>query len=80
MITAEKIYKEILDMPIEEREKLFSVIARKGFEKDLYRHYSVYPVHSSQFTVSDLVCRKNRMNSAFDSRSSRSTWRLSTGC
>ncbi len=37
MKTAQKIYKEILDMSIEEREKLFVVIARRGFEKDYYR-------------------------------------------
>jgi hypothetical protein len=36
MITAEKVYKKILEMPIKEREKLFVVIARRGFEKDLY--------------------------------------------
>jgi hypothetical protein len=33
MITAEKVYKDILQMPISEREKLFATIARKGFEK-----------------------------------------------
>ncbi len=36
MITAEKVYKEILEMPVAEREKLFAVIARKGFEKEFY--------------------------------------------
>ena len=36
MITAERVYKEILEMPLKEREKLFTVIARRGFEKDLY--------------------------------------------
>jgi len=33
MITAENIYKEILEMPVKERERLFSVIARKGLRK-----------------------------------------------
>ncbi len=33
MITAGKIYNDIA-MPLIEREKLFSLIARKGFEKD----------------------------------------------
>ncbi len=52
MITAEKIYKEILDMPIEEREKLFAVIARKGFEKDLYRHDEVFDeIRQAPFTL-----------------------------
>ncbi len=30
MITAEKVYKDILKMPVPEREKLFATIARKG--------------------------------------------------
>jgi len=52
MITAEKIYKEILDMPIEEREKLFAVIARQGFEKDLYRHDEVFDeIRQAPFTL-----------------------------
>ncbi len=42
MITAEKVYKEILDMQVKEREKLFTVIARKGFEKDSYSHEEVF--------------------------------------
>ncbi len=29
MITAKKVYKEILEMPLKERERLFSVIAVK---------------------------------------------------
>ena len=52
MITAEKIYKEILDMPIEEREKLFAVIARKGFEKDSYRYNEVFDeIRQAPFTL-----------------------------
>jgi hypothetical protein len=31
MITAEKVYKDILEMPVREREKLFATIALKGF-------------------------------------------------
>jgi len=54
MITAEKIYKKILDMPIKEREKLFVVIARRGFEKDLYSHNEVFnEIRQSPFTVKE---------------------------
>ena len=42
MITAGKVYKEILNMQVKEREKLFAVIARKGFEKDSYSHEEVF--------------------------------------
>jgi len=42
MITAEKVYKQILDMPLKEREKLFAAIARRGFEKDLFSHDEVF--------------------------------------
>jgi len=52
MISAEKVYKDILDMPLKEREKLFAVIARKGFEKDLYSHEEVFDeIRQSPFTV-----------------------------
>ncbi|MDO9528756.1 MAG: helix-turn-helix domain-containing protein [Syntrophales bacterium] len=54
MITAEKVYKEILDMPLKEREKLFTVIARQGFEKDLYNHAEVFDeIRESPFTVKE---------------------------
>lgn len=54
MITAEKVYKEILDMPLTEREKLFAIIARKGFEKDLYSHEEVFDeIRKSPFTVKE---------------------------
>ncbi len=54
MITAEKIYKEILEMPIKEREKLFTVIARRGFEKELYRHDEVFDdIRLSPFTLKE---------------------------
>ena len=52
MVTAEKIYKEILEMPVRERERLFAVIARRGFEKDLYRHDEVFDeLRKSPFTI-----------------------------
>lgn len=54
MITAEKVYKEILEMPIKEREKLFTVIARKGFEKDVFSHDEVFDdIRRSPFTVKE---------------------------
>ncbi len=54
MITAEKVYKEILDMPVKEREKLFTVIARKGFEKDFYTHEEVFgDMRQSPFTIKE---------------------------
>lgn len=52
MITAEKIYKEILEMPVKERERLFTVIAKHGFEKDLYTHNEVFDdIRISPFTI-----------------------------
>ena len=54
MITAEKVYEEILDMPLKEREKLFAVIARRGFEKDLYSHDEVFnEIRQEPFTVKE---------------------------
>jgi excisionase family DNA binding protein len=54
MITAEKVYKDILDMLLKEREKLFGVIARHGFEKDLYDHDEVFDeIRQSPFTVKE---------------------------
>jgi excisionase family DNA binding protein len=54
MITAEKVYKDILDMPLKERERLFGVIARRGFEKDLYGHDEVFDeIRQSPFTVKE---------------------------
>ena len=39
-------------MSLKEREKLFAVIARKGFEKDLYSHEEVFDeIRQSPFTV-----------------------------
>jgi len=51
VITAEKVYKEILEMPVKEREKLFAVIARQGFEKDLYVHAEVFENLDEPFTI-----------------------------
>jgi len=51
-ITDEKVYRKILEMPLKEREKLFAVIARRGFEKDLYSHDEVFDeIRQSPFTV-----------------------------
>jgi excisionase family DNA binding protein len=41
MITAEHVYKEIVEMPVQEREKLFAAIARRGFEKNSYSHEEI---------------------------------------
>lgn len=52
MVTAEKVYKEILEMPVKERERLFTAIARRGFEKDLYTHNEVFEdIRESPFTI-----------------------------
>jgi excisionase family DNA binding protein len=54
MITAEKVYKEILEMPVKEREKLFVVIAKRGFEKDLYTHEEVFEdIRQAPFTIKE---------------------------
>ena len=54
MITAEKVYKDILKMPVPEREKLFATIARKGFEKDHYTHDEVFDdIRKSPFSLKE---------------------------
>jgi excisionase family DNA binding protein len=54
MITAEKVYKEIINMPLIEREKLFSIIARLGFEKEHYTHDEVFgDIRQSPFTIKE---------------------------
>lgn len=54
MITAEKVYKEIINMPLIEREKLFSIIARRGFEKEYYTHDEVFgDIRQSPFTIKE---------------------------
>lgn len=53
-ITAEKIYREILELPLKEREKLFTVIARQGFEKELYMHDEVFDdIRREPFTIKE---------------------------
>jgi hypothetical protein len=52
MITAGKVYDQILEMPVKEREKLFAVIARRGFDKDAYSHDEVFDeIRQAPFTV-----------------------------
>ena len=54
MITAEKVYKAILKMPLKEREKLFTVIARRGFEKEFFTHDEVFSdIRRSPFTIKE---------------------------
>ena len=54
MVTAEKVYKEILEMPVKERERLFTVIAKRGFEKDLYTHNEAFEdIRESPFTIKE---------------------------
>ncbi|MBI4823689.1 MAG: helix-turn-helix domain-containing protein [Nitrospirae bacterium] len=54
MTTAERVYKEIIEMPVKEREKLFAVIARHGFDKDLYTHDEVFgDIRQSPFTIKE---------------------------
>jgi excisionase family DNA binding protein len=53
MITAEKVYKEIIEMPLKERERLFAVIARRGFEKDTYTHAEVFENLDQPFTIKE---------------------------
>jgi len=54
MITAEKVYKEILEMPVKERERLFVVIAKRGFEKDIYTYEEVFDdIRQSPFTIKE---------------------------
>jgi len=54
MITAEKVYRDILEMSVPEREKLFATIARKGFEKDLYTYDEVFDdIRKSPFSLKE---------------------------
>jgi excisionase family DNA binding protein len=54
MTTAERVYHEILEMPVAERERLFGLIARRGFEKDLYTLDEVFgDLRDSRFTVKE---------------------------
>ncbi|MEW6214675.1 MAG: helix-turn-helix domain-containing protein [Nitrospirota bacterium] len=41
-------------MPVKERERLFTVIARRGFEKDLYTQEEVFDdIRHSPFTIKE---------------------------
>jgi excisionase family DNA binding protein len=52
MITAEKVYRDMVEMPVKEREKLFAVIARQGFEKDRYSRQEVFDdIRRAPFTA-----------------------------
>jgi len=54
VITAESVYKDLLKMPVAEREKLFSTIARRGFEKDSYNHAEVFDdIRQSPFSLKE---------------------------
>lgn len=53
-ITAKKVYREIIDMPVKEREKLFTAIARHGFEKEDYTHDEVFrDLAGTPFTITE---------------------------
>ncbi|MHC4105211.1 MAG: helix-turn-helix domain-containing protein [Planctomycetota bacterium] len=53
MITAEKVYKDILKMPVK-REKLFTTIDRRGFENDFYKHDEVFDdIRQSPFSLKE---------------------------
>jgi len=54
MITAEKVFDELVSMPVKEREKLFSIIARTGFDKAAYTHDEVFgDLNDYPFTVKE---------------------------
>lgn len=53
MNRAEKIYRDIIELPMAEREKLFSLIARKGFDKDYYTYEEVFEDIPSTFTIKE---------------------------
>jgi excisionase family DNA binding protein len=49
--SAEKIYQDIVLLPVNERERLFSLIARKGFDKDEYSYEEVFGDIPATFTI-----------------------------
>ncbi|MDO8720977.1 MAG: helix-turn-helix domain-containing protein [Syntrophales bacterium] len=49
--SAEQIYKDIVLLPVTERERLFSLIARKGFDKDDYTYDEVFGDLPSTMTI-----------------------------
>jgi excisionase family DNA binding protein len=54
ILNVERVYKEIINMPLIERERLFSIIARLGFEKEHYTHDEVFSdIRQSPFTIKE---------------------------
>lgn len=54
MLTAKRVYREIVNMPVFERERLFSIIARYGFEQEHYTHDEVFDdIRRSPFTIKE---------------------------
>lgn len=54
MITAENVFDELVEMPVKEREKLFSMIGRFGFEKETYTHEEVFGnMNDHPFTIKE---------------------------
>lgn len=51
--SAEQIYKDIVLLPVAERERLFSLIARKGFDKDDYTYGEVFGDIPSTLTIKE---------------------------
>jgi excisionase family DNA binding protein len=51
--SAEQIYQDIVLLPVAERERLFSIIARKGFDKDEYRYDEVFGDLPSSLTIKE---------------------------
>ena len=52
-VSAEQIYKDIVLLPIAERERLFSLIARKGFDKDEYSYEEVFGDIPATLTIKE---------------------------
>jgi len=51
--SAEQIYKDIVMLPIAERERLFSFIARKGFDKEEYSYEEVFGEIPATLTIKE---------------------------
>lgn len=51
--SAEQIYKDIVFLSVAERERLFSIIARKGFDKDEYTYDEVFDDLPSTLTIKE---------------------------
>ncbi len=49
--SVEQIYKNIVLLPVAERERLFSLIARKGFDKDEYTYDEVFEDIPATLTI-----------------------------